>query len=126
MSAPHDDVSIAERQLYLAMIARDYPLLREVLADDLVYIHSNGVSESKEAYLAGVAAGTYDYEAVETLRTQDWMHGDAVVRTALVSMVVGERGQSKSAVILLITTLWRREMERWRLVLRQATRASSS
>jgi hypothetical protein len=91
MSALHDQLRITERELYHAMIAGDCSRLRELLADDLVYIHSNGVSESKELYLAGVAAGLYDYEAIDTLRAQDWSHGEAVVRTGLVGMIVGER-----------------------------------
>lgn len=117
-----DEVGIAERELFRAMIARDLPLLREVLADDLVYMHSNGVAESKGAYLEGVAGGLYEYETIETRYARHWSHGSAVVRTGLISMVVGERHKPKSQTALLFTTLWRRE-GRWRLVLRQTTRA---
>ncbi len=61
-----------------------------------------------------------DYEAIETLRAQNWDYGEAVMRTGLVNMLVGERGQSKSSTSLLITTHWRRETRGWRLVLRHA------
>jgi hypothetical protein len=118
-----DEAGIAERELYRAMITRYLPRLREVLADDLVYMHSNGVTESKVDYLEGVAGGLYEYEAIETRYAQHWSHGNAVVRTGLISMVVGERNKPKSETALLFTTLWRRE-GRWRLVLRQTTRAS--
>ncbi len=60
MTAVGDELSLVEGELYRAMIARDDSLLPELLADDLVYIHSNGVSETKQAYLASVAAGLYD------------------------------------------------------------------
>ena len=122
LTAIDDEVGSAERELYQAMIARDVPLLRDMLADDLVYMHSNGVAESKEAYVEGVAGGLYEYDAIETRYVQHWSHGNVVVRTGLIRMVVGERDKPKSEAALLFTTLWRRE-GRWRLVLRQTTRA---
>ncbi len=123
MSGVDAEIAAAELALYRAMIAQDFAALRALLADDLVYIHSTAVSESKEAYLAGVAAGLYDYGAIETKHAKNWMHGDVVIRTGLVHMVVGERGKPKGAINLLFTLVWRRESSAWRLVLRQATRA---
>ena len=123
MSGVDAEIAAAELALYRAMIAQDFAALRALLADDLVYIHSTAVSESKEAYLAGVAAGLYDYGAIETKHAKNWMHGDVVIRTGLVNMVVGERGKPKDAINLLFTLVWRRESSAWRLVLRQATRA---
>lgn len=121
-NAVEEEIELAEHSLYRAMIAQDLPLMRELFADDLVYMHSNGVAESKNAYLDGVAGGLYEYEAIETRHAQNWSHGKAVVRTGLLCMIVGERGKPKRDVALLFTTLWRREA-RWRLVLRQTTRA---
>ena len=123
MSGVDAEIAAAELALYRAMIAQDFAALRALLADDLVCIHSTAVSESKEAYLAGVAAGLYDYGAIETKHAKNWMHGDVVIRTGLVHMVVGERGKPKGAINLLFTLVWRRESSAWRLVLRQATRA---
>ena len=123
MSGVDAEIAAAELALYRAMIAQDFATLRVLLADDLVYIHSTAVSESKEEYLAGVAAGLYDYGAIETKHAKNWMHGDVVIRTGLVHMVVGERGKPKDAINLLFTLVWRRESSAWRLVLRQATRA---
>jgi ketosteroid isomerase-like protein len=122
MAEIEDEIEAAELALYRAMIAQDFAALRELLADDLVYIHSTAVSESKDEYLAGVAAGLYDYGSIETRHARSWTHGDAVIRTGLVNMVVGERGKPKDDTNLLFTLVWRREVGRWRLVLRQATR----
>jgi ketosteroid isomerase-like protein len=125
MAQIEDEIEAAERALYRAMITQDFDALKGLLADDLVYIHSTAVSESKEAYLAGVAAGLYDYGAIETRHARNWMHGDAVIRTGLVNMLVGERGKPKDDTNLLFTLVWRRETGGWRLVLRQATRVRS-
>jgi len=117
-----DAIVEAELSLYRAMIAQDFDALRGLLADDLVYIHSTAVSESKQAYLDGVAAGLYDYGSIRTVEARNWRDGSTVVRTGLTNMVVGERGKPKDDTNLLCTTVWRREPAGWRLVLRQATR----
>ena len=122
MARAEDEVAAAEQALYRAMIAQDFDALRAILADDVVYIHSTAVSESKEAYLAGVAAGLYDYGAIETVHARNWIDGDTLVRTGLTRMLVGERGKPKDNTNLLCTTVWRRERDGWRLVLRHATR----
>jgi ketosteroid isomerase-like protein len=120
-----DEIVAAELALYRAMIAQDFDALRAMLAEDLVYIHSTAVAETKEAYLAGVAAGLYDYGEIETRQATTWCDGDLAIRTGLMDMLVGERGKPKELTRLLFTTCWRREKAGWRLLLRQATRVRS-
>ncbi|TMI03568.1 MAG: nuclear transport factor 2 family protein, partial [Betaproteobacteria bacterium] len=62
--ATMNEVLLAERALYRAMIAKDFAALQRILAPDLVYAHSTAVAETKQEYLAGVAAGLYDYESI--------------------------------------------------------------
>lgn len=122
MSEIDDAIVAAEQALYRAMIAQDFAALRGLIAEDCVYIHSTAVSESKQQYLDGVAAGLYDYGSIKTVDARNWRDGDTVIRTGLTNMVVGERGKPKDDTNLLCTTVWRREPAGWRLVLRQATR----
>jgi hypothetical protein len=53
-----------EDALYAAMIALDYAALDDLLSDDLSYVHSTGVVESKPAYLAALRRGLYEYGAI--------------------------------------------------------------
>jgi len=122
MARAEDEVAAAEAALYRAMIAQDFDALREIVADDCVYIHSTAVSETKNEYFAGVKAGLYDYGAIKTVHARNWVDGNTVVRTGLTNMIVGERGKPKNDTNLLCTTVWRREAGNWRLVLRHATR----
>ena len=115
-------IAAAEQSLYRAMIAQDFTALRDLLADDVVYIHSTAVAESKNAYLDGVRNGLYDYTAIDsrdvTLRT----HGDVAIQTGTMLMVVGARDEPKAPITLLFTLVWKREPQRWRLWQRHATR----
>ena len=112
----------AEKALYHAMLEQDFEQLEALLADDLRYIHSTGVVESKRGYLAGVANGLYEYERIESREVTTTDHGSMVVQTGIVEMLVGERDQPKEALRLLFTLLWTQSAGRWRLSLRQATR----
>jgi len=112
----------AEKALYHAMLEQDFEQLEALLADDLRYIHSTGVVESKRGYLAGVANGLYEYERIESREVTTTDHGSMVVQTGIVEMLVGERDQPKEAIRLLFTLLWTQSAGRWRLSLRQATR----
>jgi ketosteroid isomerase-like protein len=117
-----DEVRAAEQALYRAMIAQDFAALRGLLADDLVYVHSTAVAETKDGYLAGVANGLYDYATIASREVTTRVDGNTAVQTGTVAMLVGARGQPKELTQLLFTLVWRREAEGWRLTVRQATR----
>src|SRR5580698_9188913 len=97
MSAARDGdpaaIAAAEQALYRAMIAQDFTALRELLADDVVYIHSTAVAESKDAYLDGVRGGLYDYAAIESRDVTFRMQGDAAIQTGTMVMSVGARSE---------------------------------
>jgi len=56
----HHELAAAEQALYRAMIAQDIGALDTMLADDVVYIHSTAVAETKDGYFAGIRAGVYE------------------------------------------------------------------
>jgi ketosteroid isomerase-like protein len=117
-----DDVSSAEQALYRAMIAQDFAALDALLSEDVVYIHSTAVAEDKQAYLAGVRNGLYDYGAIESHDVTVRYSGDVATQTGTVVMSVAARGAPKTPITLLFTLVWKRERRGWRLWQRQATR----
>jgi ketosteroid isomerase-like protein len=124
---PDDDrevgeIARAEQALYRAMIAQDFERLDALLAEDLAFIHSTAVLESKEQYLRGVAQGLYEYAAIESRGATTRCQGDLALQTGTVEMSVGERGAPKQQISLIVTLAWRREAGGRRLALRQATR----
>jgi hypothetical protein len=89
------EVRVAESALYRAMIAQDFATLRRLLADDLVYIHSTAVAETKDAYLTGVAQGLYDYATIDSRDVTIRIDGATAVQTGTVAMSVSARGEPK-------------------------------
>ena len=123
--AERDDragIAAAELALYRAMIEQDFAALDAILADDVVYIHSTAVAESKQGYLDGVRDGLYEYGAIESDDVSVRYCGEVAIQTGTVRMTVSAREQPKVPIVLLFTLVWKREPQRWRLWQRQATR----
>jgi ketosteroid isomerase-like protein len=116
------EIAQAEQSLYRAMIAQDFKALDAILADDLVYVHSTAVAETKDGYLTGVRDGLYEYGSIVSDPVVARLLGDVAVQTGRSLMLVGARGQPKSRTNLLVTLVWKREAGSWRLWRRHATR----
>jgi ketosteroid isomerase-like protein len=111
-----------ERALYRAQIAGSVEELKPMLGADLVYIHSTGVAESKEEYLAGVADGLYEYGTIESRDTRLQVFADVAIMKGIVDMTVSAHGAAKQLIHLLFCLVWVRQDDAWRLDFRQATR----
>jgi ketosteroid isomerase-like protein len=112
----------AEQALYRAMIDRDFAALRRLLAEDLVYVHSTAVAETREAYLAGVADGLYEYEAIASREVRVRVHGSVALQDGVCDMRVGAKGRPAELIRLVFLLAWVREDGGWRLAHRHATR----
>jgi ketosteroid isomerase-like protein len=119
------EIAAAERGLYDAMTARDFAALDAILADDVVYVHSTAVAETKTGYLAAVRDGLYEYGSIDSIEAAAAFIGDVAVQTGASRMLVGARGQPKAPINLLVTLVWKREPQGWRLWRRHATRILS-
>lgn len=64
-AAGGDAVLAAEDARFAAMIAADPEAMRRWFSDELVYVHSTGVTEGREQLIAAIAGGKLQYLAVE-------------------------------------------------------------
>lgn len=104
------------------MIANDGAALAALTSDDLVYVHSTAVAETKAEWLAGVARGLYDYRTIESRGVTIKSYSDAAVMHGIVDMAVATGGKPVELLHLQFVLVWVREAARWRLLLRQTTR----
>jgi hypothetical protein len=121
-SAAVETIRQREDALYAAMIALDYAALDDLLSDDLSYVHSTGVAESKPAYLAALKRGLYEYAAVTRHDGSTQIFGTCAVTRGTIEMMVGATGSAKGTIRLRDVLVWVRQGATWRLTLRQATR----
>ena len=112
-----------EKDRFKAMINKDSTFLDKILASDLLYIHSNGVQDSKETLIRNIMNDNMDYIAIELtqadVRTYSqtiWIHGAAKVKVRM--------GKDNPEVELSIRYLdvYKREDGEWKLVAWQSAR----
>src|SRR6266404_5784711 len=117
-----NEVLRAERALYQAMIDKDFAALERILSPDLVYAHSTAIAETRQEYLAGVAAGMYDYESIVSHDVRVRFHAPVALIDGVCDMRVGARGQRKDLIHLLFVLVWVKADSAWRLEHRHAIR----
>src|ERR1700761_1919019 len=117
-----ESVANREAELYQAMLAFDYAALDRLLSDEVRYIHSTGVVETKAEYFAGMRAGLYEYGDIRILSGDTRVFGAAAMTAGGREGGVGAHGSAKGTIRLQHVLVWQLESGTWRLLLRQATR----
>ncbi len=110
-----------EKRRYDLMIKKDMAGLRELLADDLVYTHSSGVTENKEQYLQGLSSGKSVYYAVEPEETQVRLYGNMAILNGIARVDTEVNGQ-KTTLRLRYTDAYVKRNGKWQFVTWQSLR----
>ena len=112
----------AHARRFAAMTAGDLPRLAVLLSDDLVYVHSDGGSETREQFLDALRRGDLKYRVIEPSDTVVRTHGAAAVVTGRARMVV-ETGGAEREIMIRYTAVYAGRGDEWRLLSWQSTRA---
>jgi hypothetical protein len=83
---PADGVREAGRCWRDGAIKQDKALLQRCLADDLVYTHGGGKSQTKAEYIADVTTGPSHYESMTESGTKIRLYGKTAVLTGFVDV----------------------------------------
>jgi ketosteroid isomerase-like protein len=85
-AGPEDGVREAGAGWRQGAIKQDKALLEKYLADDLVYTHGGGQTESKAQYIANVTKGAPHYLAMQPSETRVRLYGKTAVLWGLVDV----------------------------------------
>jgi hypothetical protein len=109
-----------ERELYAALEARDDDALDRLFADDLIYVHYQGISDTKSATLTGVRTGLFSYRSVVPRNTRTHVYGDDLaVTVGIIDVIDSHRPTERLTQHQALA--WQRRGENWVLVSRIAT-----
>lgn len=111
-----------ETQRFAAMIARDTVQLRALLADELVYIHSNGLVESKKEHLQSIGSGHLVYNRMERAPDTRVRHYGKWAITNGIVQATGVLAGNPFDFKLRYTAVYNWKHGKWRLVNWQSTR----
>jgi ketosteroid isomerase-like protein len=94
------DAVALEDERFRAILARDYGALDRLMHDDLVYVHSSGVSETKAELIASMRDGSRIYRAFELLARRVRQIGDTVITHGRLRVEVTEKGRDAEVRVL--------------------------
>ncbi len=114
-------IEALERQRFEAMTTKNLAFLRNVLADDLTYLHSNGLLENKEQHLANISSGKLVYSTMLLEEIKVRVHGKSAVITGIVK-VTGILNEKPFDIRLRYTDFYIKEKGKWRLAAWQSLR----
>ncbi|MBK8503497.1 MAG: nuclear transport factor 2 family protein [Saprospiraceae bacterium] len=82
VSEDGNEVLMAEKSRFKAMVDRDLVTLDQVISEDLVYIHSNGSIDTKESYIAAIEDGSRAYNDITMKDAQVRTYGEVGIINA--------------------------------------------
>ena len=112
-----------EKDRFKAMINHDSTFLANALAEDLLYVHSNGMQDTKESLMNKIMSGALQYSSIEVQQADirmfnqtAWIHGAAKIKV--------RNGKDAAEIELSISYLdiYKREDGEWRLVAWQSAK----
>jgi hypothetical protein len=89
-AGPEDGIKEAGAGWRQGAIKQDKALLQKYLADDLVYTHGGGQTQTKAEYIASVLSGPSHYKAMEPSETRVRVYGKTAVLWGLVDVTPGK------------------------------------
>jgi ketosteroid isomerase-like protein len=115
-----ETITALERQRFDAMVAGDFDAFAAVAHPELIYTHSNAVTDSLESYLRKCRDGFYVYHHIDHPVTRIVVNGD-------VALVLGEMnadltaGGVRKQLNNSSLAVWVRDGESWLLIGYQPT-----
>lgn len=114
-------VLVSEDARFAAQVARDTAALGEMVMDNLIYIHSNALVETKADFIESVGSGRIQYLAMAPIGERALARYG---RTAVITGLVGVEGKYQGRTFSLklrYTAVYRKSGGDWKLLRWQST-----
>ena len=113
------EIERLEDERYAAMVAKDVKALERLLDEQLVYMHSSGVADSKQSYLSGLRDGVWDYQRIVRTEQTVKVSGDTALVFNRLAISIKVRGVQKELDNRALA-VWVRRDGAWRLLALQS------
>ena len=117
------DLKSLEDERCRAMTSADMAALDRLMSDKLIWTHSSGHVDNKQALLAKIESGATQYLTMRREDEKFVISADAAVASGIVSQEV-RLGGVEHSLRSRYTNVWFREGDAWRFVAWQSTAAS--
>ena len=103
-----------------ATLAKDAAALRDILAEELLYVHGSSTAENRDLFIERTTTGFYDYKALTSQRRNHRIYGDVALVDGDVRIEVIVKGTPKDFVTRYLQT-WVKRDGRWQMTSWQST-----
>jgi len=119
---PEQQVMQAEKDRFAAMVKGDRAALEKLLADDLTYIHSTALLQTKDEFIKSVLAGNIDYVSIVPSESDAKVriNGTTATATGLAAVNVIDNGNNRK-IRIRYTTVYANRGGAWLLQNWQST-----
>ena len=112
-----------QRERFAAMISADIDALQRMLADDVVYTHTSGTTDTKATFVDSIRTGRLRYESIEPRSVDAHASGAIAVVTGQAAVRVRSNG-SPASFDIRFTEVDALRGGRWQLLAWQSTRVT--
>lgn len=113
-------IALLEDRRVAATIAADSSELGALLADDLIYTHSNASVDTKTTYIDKLASGALRYVSIERNTPVITIWGDAATVTGQATLHISADGNDR-VINISYLNVWVPVDDRWQMVAWQST-----
>ncbi|AKD56829.1 nuclear transport factor 2 family protein [Spirosoma radiotolerans] len=110
-----------EKQRFAAQVSKDITALNKVLANDLVYTHSNGGADSRQSYIRSIQDGKIAYESINVEEQNARIYGNTAVINGKCLVKAINKGETVNSHLLYLS-VYVRNAGQWQLVAWQSTK----
>jgi ketosteroid isomerase-like protein len=119
------EVLSCEQRRKEALLVGDTETLSKLLSQNLIYVHSTGVRDSRSTYLAKLQTGSLSYLSLIFEDLQVQAHGDSAIVNGSMKAQIVKEGQIKEVRSLFLTLWWLekddQDKPKWQLRAHQGT-----
>jgi ketosteroid isomerase-like protein len=113
--SPVEDVKAAEKKRFDVTVKGDFKALDALLAEDLIYVHSNGRVDNEKTFLESLTSGRSKYLSIEPVEMNARALGDFVFVDGRAKVKVQSDGQTND-LLLTYLDVWVKRSGTWQMV----------
>ncbi len=113
-----------EKNRFEAMVNKDIEKLKNVIGDDLVYIHSNGNVDTKESFINAIEEGRSSYDNITIDKADVRTYGNTAIINGICTYYRKNQDGSPNNLQLRYTNIYVKLKGKWQMVSWQSYRMS--
>lgn len=121
-SADEKAVVAAEKARFEAQVSKNIDVLNQLLADDLVYVHSSGNVDTKQSYIQSIKEGNSTYNSIDVQEQKVRLYGKTAIINGICYIKRPAVDGKNNDLKLRYTDVYVKKGGRWQMVTWQSFR----